>query len=156
MSKNQIDRLKKDNKELGHYIAKLHKKGKTDLAYKMSKKQDFLNQTIADTLQMTQQEGDPYLFTPPHKGGVVWTVRTNIMPLYDFRNIDTDEITEAVVSIANYDQYLIDNPHLVRTFTKAPMLVSGSKSALSMAGSGHRELLQRIKDGSGEGNTIKT
>jgi len=35
-------------------------------------------------------------------------------------------------------------------------LVSGSKSALSMAGSGHRELLQRIKDGSGEGNTIKT
>jgi len=25
-----------------------------------------------------------------------------------------------------------------------------------MAGSGHRELLQRIKDGSGEGNTIKT
>lgn len=78
------------------------------------------------------------------------------MPLYDFRNIDTDEITEAVISIANYDQYLIDNPHLVRTFTKAPSLVSGTKSALSMAGSGHRELLQRIKDGSGEGNTIKT
>ena len=46
MSKNQIDRLKKDNKELGHYIAKLHKKGKTDLAYKMSKKQDFLNQLL--------------------------------------------------------------------------------------------------------------
>lgn len=78
------------------------------------------------------------------------------MPIYDFRNIETDEITEAVISIANYDQYLIDNPHLVRTFTKAPSLVSGIKSARTIAGSGWGEHLARIKKGSGKGNTIKT
>lgn len=57
MSKIQIDRLKKDKQELGHYIAKLNKKGNSDLAYKMSKKQDFLNQTIAESqsyLHLTQ------------------------------------------------------------------------------------------------------
>jgi len=49
MSKTQIDRLEKDRQELGHYITRLKKNGKTDLAYKMSKKQDFLNQTIVES-----------------------------------------------------------------------------------------------------------
>jgi len=78
------------------------------------------------------------------------------MPLYEFRNTETDELVEQFMKISEYDQFNIDNPQLVRTFTKAPALVSGTKSALTMAGSGWSEHLGRIKKGAGEGNTIKT
>jgi hypothetical protein len=44
---NQIERLRKDSRELGHYIHKLQKRGKTDIAYKMAKKQSFLEAAIS-------------------------------------------------------------------------------------------------------------
>lgn len=46
MVANQIERLKKDSRELGHYINKLNKKGKNDVAYRMQKKQAFLDAAI--------------------------------------------------------------------------------------------------------------
>lgn len=48
MHATQVDRLKRDSHELKHYINKLTKKGKTDLAYKMAIKQDFLDQQIKE------------------------------------------------------------------------------------------------------------
>lgn len=52
MSEKQIQRLKKDRNELGYYIQRLQKKGREELAYKLAKKQAFLDQTIEE--QMTQ------------------------------------------------------------------------------------------------------
>lgn len=46
MVANQIERLKKDSRDLGHYIHKLNKKGRKDAAYRMQKKQAFLNAAI--------------------------------------------------------------------------------------------------------------
>ena len=46
MGYNEIERLKKDHNKILHYRTRLLKKGKTDLAYKMSKKADYINQTI--------------------------------------------------------------------------------------------------------------
>lgn len=43
---NQLERLKKDSRELGHYIHKLQKKGRLDTAYKIAKKQSFLDAAI--------------------------------------------------------------------------------------------------------------
>ena len=43
---NQIERLKKDSRELGHYIHKLNKKGKGEAAHKMLRKQAFLDAAI--------------------------------------------------------------------------------------------------------------
>ena len=43
---NQIERLRKDSRDLGHYIHKLNKRGKTEAAYKMVKKQAFLDAAI--------------------------------------------------------------------------------------------------------------
>lgn len=43
---NQIERLKNDSRELGHYIHKLNKKGKKEAAYKLQKKQAFLDAAI--------------------------------------------------------------------------------------------------------------
>jgi hypothetical protein len=48
MPRNQIERLKNDSRELDNYIHRLHKKGRTSLAQKMSAKKEFLNQTIAE------------------------------------------------------------------------------------------------------------
>lgn len=44
---NQIERLKKDSRELGHYIHKLQKRGKSDIAYKVAKRQSFLEAAIS-------------------------------------------------------------------------------------------------------------
>lgn len=51
MHSPQIDRLKKDSKELRHYIHKLNKKGRDDLAYKLAKKQEYLDQHIHELEQ---------------------------------------------------------------------------------------------------------
>jgi phage shock protein A len=47
----QLERLIQDSKQLEAYIVKVKRKGKTDLASKLSKKQQFLNQTIAEFKQ---------------------------------------------------------------------------------------------------------
>ncbi len=54
MSEKQLERLKQDSRELEFYIRRVTKKGRDDLAYKLRKKQAFLNQTIVDQQQMTQ------------------------------------------------------------------------------------------------------
>lgn len=49
---NQIERLRKDSAELGHYVHKLNKKGKKELAHKVEKKRKYLDDFISD-LQST-------------------------------------------------------------------------------------------------------
>lgn len=44
----QLQRLKKDSKELGHYIHKLEKGGNVNKAHRLAKKQDFLRSAISD------------------------------------------------------------------------------------------------------------
>jgi len=44
---NQLERLRKDSRELGHYIHKLNKRGKADIAYKVAKRQSFLDTAIS-------------------------------------------------------------------------------------------------------------
>lgn len=46
MINSQIERLKNDSRTLGHQIKKLHKKGKTESAYRLAKKQSFLDAAI--------------------------------------------------------------------------------------------------------------
>jgi len=45
---NQLERLRKDSQELGHYIHKLHKRGKADIAHKVAKRQTFLDTAISE------------------------------------------------------------------------------------------------------------
>lgn len=54
MPRNQIERLKNDSRELDNYIHRLRKKGRDNLAHKLSKKKTFLNQTIAEYENTTQ------------------------------------------------------------------------------------------------------
>lgn len=43
---NQLERLKKDSRDLGNYIHKLNKRGRTDTAYRIAKKRSFLDAAI--------------------------------------------------------------------------------------------------------------
>jgi hypothetical protein len=79
------------------------------------------------------------------------------MPQYDFKNKETGEVTEVLLRISEYDQWIIDNPEWVRYFpaSSAPKIVSGVKSTMRLAGSDWNEHLKNIKKGSGKDNTIK-
>lgn len=78
------------------------------------------------------------------------------MPVYEFRNKDTQEVTEVVLKISEYDNYLSENPQLERYYSTAPSLTSGHKTARQLAGTEWNDHLKRIKKSSGRDNTIKT
>jgi predicted nucleic acid-binding Zn ribbon protein len=69
------------------------------------------------------------------------------MPLYDFENKKTGEIEEHMVKLADYDQFLIDNPDLKRIISPVGIDFDGSKSMLQRAGDGWKEVQSRIKSG---------
>lgn len=48
MTTNQIERLRKDAREMGHYLARLKKQGKQKQAYAIQKKQEYLHARIED------------------------------------------------------------------------------------------------------------
>lgn len=78
------------------------------------------------------------------------------MPVYNFKNKETGEITEVTLRISELDQYKADNPLLESVILSAPNLTSGYKSARQLAGSEWNNHLNNIKKSSGKGNTIKT
>jgi len=49
MTASQIERLKRDSRELDHCIAKYVKRGQNDKVGKLKRKRAFLDQTISDT-----------------------------------------------------------------------------------------------------------
>lgn len=80
------------------------------------------------------------------------------MPVYEFKDKETGEVTEKILSLSKYDEYLKENPNLERYYSPAssPGLISDSQSTMRRAGSEWRNHLERMKKGSGRGNTIKT
>lgn len=48
MSRNQIERLRKDQRELSHQIRRYQKKGNDSKAHRLMVKENFLNQTIEE------------------------------------------------------------------------------------------------------------
>lgn len=79
------------------------------------------------------------------------------MPQYEFKNSESGEVKELSLRISEYDQWLSDNPEWVRYYTpdSAPKLVSGTKSAMRVAGTEWENKLSAIKKNAGEQSTIK-
>jgi len=48
MQESQLERLKKDSKELQNYVRKLTGKGRDELAYKINRKRLYLDQIISE------------------------------------------------------------------------------------------------------------
>ena len=55
VTSHQLERLRKDSAELSHYIHKLNKKGKTQLAFKVERKREYLDTFISDLTNSTQE-----------------------------------------------------------------------------------------------------
>ena len=78
------------------------------------------------------------------------------MPHYEFKNKETGEVTEVLLRLSEYDEWKRNNPQWERYHSSesVPKVVSGVKSAMSMAGKDWERHLTNIKKSSGEGNTI--
>tara|TARA_B110000914_G_scaffold224680_1_gene243114 strand:- start:1012 stop:1368 length:357 start_codon:yes stop_codon:yes gene_type:complete len=68
------------------------------------------------------------------------------MPTYNFRNVDTDEVTEEFMGIAARDEYLAANPQLRSVQLTAPMIVGGTGELHSKIDNGMKEVLDGIAD----------
>jgi len=79
------------------------------------------------------------------------------MPQYEFKNSETGELMEMTLRISEYDEWKKNNPQWERYHSSGsvPKVVSGTKSALSMAGKDWETHLTNIKKASGKDNTIK-
>lgn len=77
------------------------------------------------------------------------------MPTYTFKDENTGEVFDKFMKISELDTFREENPHL-KNIIHAPDLISGTKSARTLAGSEWNDHISRIKKGSGRDNTIKT
>ena len=78
------------------------------------------------------------------------------MPLYDFLNKETGESEEHMVKLADYDQFIKDNPHLQREFTTAGIVSHAGGNIVSKTSSDWRDHLKTIKKNAGKKANIKT
>lgn len=71
------------------------------------------------------------------------------MPTYDFKNTDTDEVTEMVMSISEMEQFKKDNPNMKQVIStpKNNIITNKDGSVLTKAGDGWKEVQQRIQSG---------
>lgn len=69
------------------------------------------------------------------------------MPTYTFKNTETGEEFDEMMKISEYDQYLIDNPQIVRTFGPNSFpAISGDSVGLGFrkTDGGFNDLMNRI------------
>ena len=69
------------------------------------------------------------------------------MPTYEFRNKKTGEVFEKFFSYDNKVKFLEQNPDVVSHYTTLNIDHDGGKSVLTRAGSGWKEVQDRIKSG---------
>lgn len=65
------------------------------------------------------------------------------MPTYDFRNKETGEITERIMSMSEREQFLLDNPHMEQVLLSAPQ-VNADPIGRNQHGKAFREVLNKI------------
>lgn len=78
------------------------------------------------------------------------------MPTYNFRDLESGEVTEVMMKISELDDYKQQNPHLQQFLTAAPGLSSDGGGGGLRIDNGFNDVLKRIKAGSGRRNTINT
>lgn len=76
------------------------------------------------------------------------------MPTYTIKDIKTGQTWDTICSWNELQEMLDNMPDLIQV-PSAPKIVSGTGSLLAKTDNGWKENLERIKKGSGRGNTIK-
>lgn len=78
------------------------------------------------------------------------------MPTYQFKNTETGEITEKIMSISAMEEYKKENPHMQSYHSGAANIIGHTDGIMSKTSGDWRDLMKSIKKGSGRGDTIKT
>lgn len=68
------------------------------------------------------------------------------MPLYDFRNKDTGEVFEKMMSISSKEEYLLENPNIEPVITGQLAFIDSVRLGIRTTDSGFKEVLQRIHE----------
>ena len=67
------------------------------------------------------------------------------MPFYNFRNKETGELFEQLMSISAREQFLTDNPHIESVIAGAPGLSDPARMGVKKTDASFRDLLKNIK-----------
>lgn len=65
------------------------------------------------------------------------------MPTYEFKDINTGDVFEKIMKIADREKYLQENPNLHQVLT-APVLIDPVRLGIRKVDSGFKEVLQKI------------
>jgi len=68
------------------------------------------------------------------------------MPLYDFKNLKTEEIETKMMSISDMEEYVKD-PNIQQVITAPKVLTAKDGQVLKKAGEGWKEVQQKIQKG---------
>jgi hypothetical protein len=67
------------------------------------------------------------------------------MPIYSFRNNDTNDEFEKTMSNSERELFLANNPNIVQIFTKFPGVVDPVRVGLRKPDDGFRDVLRNVK-----------
>ena len=68
------------------------------------------------------------------------------MPLYEFRNSETGEVFEKMMSISSKEDYLKENPNIESYISGAPPMIDSVRLGVKKTDQGFKEVLQRIHE----------
>ena len=66
------------------------------------------------------------------------------MPLYDFKDTNTGDVFEKMMSISSKEQYLKENPHIQSHISGMPPLIDPVVLGIRKHDNGFKEVLQKI------------
>lgn len=76
------------------------------------------------------------------------------MPLYTMRENSSGQTQTLILSLSEREEWLQKNPGWTQV-PSAPKIVAGTGSLLSKTDDGWKELLGKVKKGSGKDNTVR-
>jgi hypothetical protein len=78
------------------------------------------------------------------------------VPSYTFRDLNTDDIHTAIMSMSEREEYLKNNPHLQQVIHSAPAIGDSIRMGLKKPDDGFRDRLREIKKAHSRGITKST
>jgi hypothetical protein len=67
------------------------------------------------------------------------------MPSYTFKNTETNEQFDSVMSIAARTQYLEENPHIIQLIGRAPSIGDSIRLGIRKPDDGFRDVLKNVQ-----------
>jgi len=78
------------------------------------------------------------------------------MASYTFYDTKKKKEFDIIMPISELDEYKAQNPHLEQRIKTAPSIADPTRLGLRKPDAGFRDVLKRIKKGSGRNNTVNT